>query len=163
MEPLNKNERSKVTLRFLVLFIAGILIIMIPFYFVIRLPEKEQLVNSDQLNSLQGQLDFQKQFTVRIDSAMRMMDKYARPDVDIDKLNADIGLILSDMDKSIGTEGTSNNAMYKSIMNVLIELKKARSANLKCTADLDKAQKDLLECQKELEKSKSKPSDSLEH
>ncbi|MCX6223462.1 MAG: type VI secretion system TssO, partial [Bacteroidia bacterium] len=163
MEPLNKKERSKGTMRFLVLFIAGILIVLIPFYFLIRLPEKEQQVSSDQLNSLQGQLNFQKEFTIRMDSAMRLMDRYAEPGVDIDKLNPDIGLILSEMDKSIGTEVNSSTGMYKSVINVLTELKKARSANLKNSADLAKALKDLADVQKELEKAKEKPSDSLEH
>ena len=163
MEPLNKNERNTGTLRFLALFIAGILIVMIPFYFLVRLPEKEQQVNSDQLTSLQDQLNFQKEFTVRMDSARHMMDRYTMPEVDIDKLNADIGLILSEMDKSIGTEVNSSTGMYKSVINVLIELKKARQANLKCSADLSKAQKDLAECMKEVEKAKEKPSDSLEH
>jgi hypothetical protein len=163
MEPLNKNERSKGTLRFLALFVAGILIVLIPFYFLIRLPEKEQQVSSDQLNSLQGQLNFQKEFTIRMDSAMRMMDRYTNPGVDIDKLNADIGLILSEMDKSVGAEVNSSTGMYKSVINVLTELKKARSANLKNSADLTKALKDLADVQKELEKAKEKPSDSLEH
>lgn len=163
MEPLNKNERTQGTGKFLILFIAGILIVLIPFYFLIRLPEKEQQVNSDQLNSLQGQLNFQKEFTVRMDSTMVLMNKYSMPDVDIDKLNADIGLILSEMDKSIGTEVNSSTGMYKSVIKVLVELKKARQANLKYSADLVKALKELSECQKELEKAKEKPSDSLEH
>lgn len=163
MEPLNKNERGQVTWRFLALFIAGILIVLIPFYFLIRLPEKEQQVNSDQLNSLQGQLNFQKEFTIRMDSAMHMMDKYTMADVDIDKLNADIGLILSDMGKSIGTEENSSTGMYKSVINVLVELKKVRNANLKNSADLAKALKDLEDCKKDLEKASEKPSDSLEH
>ena len=163
MEPLNKNERNKSTLKFLGLFIAGILIVLIPFYFLIKLPEKQQQVNSDQLNSLQGQLNFQKEFTVRMDSAMHLMDKYAMPDVDIDKLNADIGVILSEMDKSIGTAKNSSTGMYKNMLNVLTELKKARSSGIKNSADLAKALKDLAECQKELEKAKTKPSDSLEH
>jgi hypothetical protein len=163
MEPLNKNERGQVTLRFLALFIAGILIVMIPFYFLVRLPEKAQQVNSDQLNSLQGQLNFQKEFTVRMDSVMHMMDRYTLPETDIDKLNADIGLILSDMGKSIGTEENSSTGLYKSVINVLVELKKARNSNLKNSADLAKALKDLEDCKKDLEKATEKPSDSLEH
>jgi hypothetical protein len=163
MEPLNKTERSKGTMRFLLLFIAGILIVLIPFYFLIRLPEKEQQVNSDQLNSLQGQLNFQKEFTIRMDSAMRMMERYTMPEVDIDKLNADIGLILSEMDKSIGVEVNSSTKMFKSVISVLEKLKRERNTNLKNSVDLAKAIKDLGETQKELEKAKEKPSDSLEH
>jgi hypothetical protein len=163
MEPLNKNERSTGTMRFLVLFIAGILIVLIPFYFLIRLPEKEQQVNSDQLNSLQGQLDTQKAFKVKMDSVLLLLDKYAIPDVDRDKLSADIGMYLSEMGKPFGTEVTEGNAIYKRTIDVLVELKKARQANLKNSEDLAKAQKDLGDCQKELEKAKEKPSDSLEH
>jgi uncharacterized membrane-anchored protein YhcB (DUF1043 family) len=163
MEPLNKNERNKGTLRFLLLFIIGILIVLIPFYFLIRLPEKEQQVNSDQLNTMQGQLDFQRDFTVKMDSVMNLMNKYPLPDVDIDKLNADIGLILSEMEKSIGSEDNTSTGLYRSAIKVLIELKKARNTNIKNAVDLSKIQKDLDECKKELEKATSKPSDSLEH
>jgi hypothetical protein len=163
MEPLNKSERKKSTLRFLLLFIIGILIVLIPFFFLIRLPEKEQQVNSDQLNTMQGQLDFQRDFTIRMDTVMSMMNKYPLPEVDIDKLNADIGLILSEMEKSIGTEDNSSTGLYRSAIKVLIELKKARNTNLKNAVDLSKMKKELDECMKELEKAKSKPSDSLEH
>ena len=163
MEPLNKKERSNGNLRFLALFIVGILIVLIPFYFLIRLPERQQQVQSVENNSLQNQADFQKTFTIRMDSAIRMMDKYPLPDVDIDKLNADIGLILSDMDKSVGVGTDVSSMMFKRMVTALTELKKARSANIKCTADLAKAQKDLDESQKEVSKAKSKPSDSLEH
>jgi hypothetical protein len=162
MEPLNKQERSKGTMRFLALFIAGILIVLIPFYFLIRLPDKEQQVSSDQLNSLQGQLNFQKEFTIRMDSAMSLMDRYSQPETDIDKLNADIGAILSEMDKSIPSDNNSTG-LYKSATKALTELKKARSANLKNSAELAKALKDLADSQKELEKAKEKPSDSLDH
>jgi len=163
MEPLNKNERNKGTMRFLALFIAGILIVMIPFYFLIRLPEQEQQVNSDQLNNMKGQLSYQQEFTLKMDSVVHMMDKYVMPDVDVDKLNADIGMILSEMEQSIGTQDNNSNGLYKSSIKVLMELKKARNANIKNSADLVKAQKDLDEAQKELSKLKEKPSDSLEH
>jgi hypothetical protein len=163
MEPLNKNERTHGTLRFLVLFIAGILIVLIPFYFLIQLPQKVQQVNSDQLNSLQGQLNTQKVFKVKMDSVLQLLDKYALPDIDRDKLSADIGFYLSEMGKPFGTEVNEGNAIYKRMIDVLVELKKARQGNLKCSEDLAKAQKDLTECQKELEKAKEKPSDSLEH
>jgi biopolymer transport protein ExbD len=162
MEPLNKSERNRGMIRFLIVFVAGILIVLIPFYFLVRLPEKEQQVNSEQLNSLQGQLDFQKSFTAKMDSVMKMMERYDLADVDMDKLNADIGLVLSEMGNSIKT-GADDSGHYQKVVNVLVELKKAKSGSLKSSADLDKARKDLEECQKEMAKMKEKPSDSLEH
>jgi hypothetical protein len=163
MEPLNKDERTQGTLKFLALFIAGIIIILIPFYFLVRLPEKAQQVNSDQISSLQGQLDFQRDFTIRMDSVMKLMDQYSTPDIDIDKLNADIGLILSEMDKSVGNSENGSFNLYKSTIRALVELKKSKQSNLKYSAELDKARKDLDECQEELAKIKEKPSDSLDH
>lgn len=159
MEPLNKNERGKSTGRFLVLFIIGILIVLVPFYFLIRLPQKAGAITSDELTGLQNQLKFQKEdFTVKLDSVIRMLEKFEMPNVDIDKLNADIGSVLSDIEKSISLNESSSTGMYRSIINVLVELKKQKNNNLKNSAELAKVKKELEDCKKELE-----PSDSLEH
>jgi uncharacterized membrane-anchored protein YhcB (DUF1043 family) len=159
MEPLNKKERANSKARFLALFVIGILIVLVPFYFLVRLPEKTGAITSDELTSLQNQLKFQKEdFTVKLDSVINMLGQFNTPNVDVDKLNADIGSVLSEMEKSISGPVISSTGMYKSVISVLVELKKLKNAELKNTAELQKVKKELEECKKELE-----PSDSLEH
>ncbi|MFO7617572.1 MAG: type VI secretion system TssO [Bacteroidales bacterium] len=163
MEPLNKKERTSGTLKFLALFIAGILIVMIPFFFLVRLPEKTQQVSSDELNSLQGQLAFQREFAVLMDSAIRMMERYDQAGVDTDILNASVGNLLNDINLKAASVGKEDARLYNSAFNALTELKKVKTTNLKNKADLAKALKELEECQADLKKATSKPSDSLDH
>ncbi len=184
MEPLNKKERSGTFIKFLILFIFGILIVLIPFYFLIRLPEKQQTIITKDYNSLEGQLKFQKEtFSVQMDSARSMLDRYSKPGIDVDKLNADLGFLLSNMEKSIASDTSWTNHMYMNIINSYLELKKSRNSSLSSTdevqklkdqlaeaqQDLDKSNKELDKCGKDLKEAlasgggSKKPKDSLEH
>lgn len=163
MEPLNKSERKLGTWKFLGLFIGGILIVLIPFYFLIRLPAQEQQVNNGQITNMKGQLDFQKEFAVKMDSVMKMMEKYTLPDTenDNDKLRFDIGSILSDMGKLKGTESNGGTNIYASMLKVLLLLKTERETNFKNTESMDKLREEIADTKKELEKAKEIPESTL--
>lgn len=174
MDPLNKKERNKKLFQFLAIFIAGILITLIPFYFIVRLPAKEKAVKNEEFSSLEGQLKFQKDyFSVMIDSATRLIARFDQPGIDIDKLNPAIGDVLNDMEKSIGTSDSWSTTMYKQIIDLLGQMKKARNDQIKSKLDMARANSDLADCQKELEKCTKnlkeaegggkKSKDSLEH
>jgi hypothetical protein len=171
MKPLNKKTRSQKLFHFLVLFIGGILIVMIPFYFIIRLPAKENAVRAEEFNSLEGQLTFQKNyFSVQMDSANHMLARYGTPGIDVDKLNGTMGLLLSDMEKQIGTENVWTTAMYRNIIGLIVEMKQARNDILRKDAEIAKLTADLAECTEELEKTSKElkeatggKGDSLEH
>jgi len=149
MEPKNKKERRKFFLRALALFITGILIVMVPFYFTIRLPQKENKITSNELLVLQEQMNFQKDFfAVRMDSVKRLLDSYNSQKVDIDKLNADIGFLLSEMEQSIATDTTWRAGMYNNIVQTYISLKKSKNSHLKLSTDLSKCKGDLKKAKK---------------
>jgi len=148
MEPLNKKERTSFIIKFSASFIAGILIVLIPFYFMLRMPAYENSILTKDFKNMQIQMNHQKEvFAVQIDSIGRMVDKYDLPDEDIDKLNADLGIMLSETEKPFVNDTAWSGRMYKNIVNSYIDLKKAKN-------DRIKSDNDLKECQQELEKIK---------
>jgi hypothetical protein len=159
MKPLNKKERTLAFFKFLALFLIGILIVLIPFYFIIRLPSMEQGIKSEDIQKLEELLKVQKEYyAVQIDKLKNLFVKYDAPGEDIDKLNADIGYILSDMEHTIGTDTAWRATMYKNIMQTYLDLKKTKT-------DLGECKKELVKCGKELKEAKEageKPKDSLD-
>ena len=156
MEPQNKKERSILFRRFLLVFIVGILLVMIPFYFIIKLPERENSQTSEELFKLQQQVDLQKDFAVRIDTLHHLFDGYDSKNVDIDKLKADIGSILSEMEKSIPADTSWMNRMDNDIILTFLDLKKAKDSLKELEAELAK-------CRRRVNTTKtSRPSNSLD-
>ena len=157
MEPQNKKERSTIFRRFLIVFVVGILLIMIPFYFTIKLPERETKQTSEELQKLQEQVDFQKDFfAVRIDSVKQLFDGYDTKNVDVDKLNADIGFILSEMENSIAADTSCMNSMNEDIIQTFLDLKR-------CENSLKEVSQELARCKRSLTSTKrSRPTNTLE-
>jgi hypothetical protein len=149
MEPLNKKERTKFLIKFSFAFLIGILIIMIPFYFLIQLPEIENDLMNKDYKKIQERVKFQKEtFAVDVASARTIFDKYDVPNQDIDKLNADLGLLISRMEESYANDTTWSGRMYQDVVKSFIDLKKAKN-------DMIKGNKDLNDCKKDLEKAKA--------
>lgn len=149
MEPLNKKERTTFIIKFSASFVIGILIILIPFYFMIRLPEFEHDIMTKDFKNLQEQMKYQKEhFAVEIESAKQISDKYDLPNQDIDKLNADLGFLLSEMEKPFLKDTTWSGRMYNNIVKSYMDLKKAKN-------DVVKGEKNLKDCKQDLEKAKA--------
>lgn len=137
-------------IRFSASFIIGILIILIPFYFLLRLPSIQNDSLTQDYKNMQKQMQFQKDyFAIQTESARKIFDKYEQPNQDIDKLNADLGNLLSEMEKPYATDTTWSGKMYQNIVKSFIDLKKAKNDILKsnkelkdCKGDLDKAKDD---------------------
>ncbi|MCK4746833.1 MAG: hypothetical protein KAT15_07360 [Bacteroidales bacterium] len=156
MEPQNKKERSRLILRFLVLFIIAVLLVTIPFYFTIRLPAKENRRASEELLRLQKQLDFQRDyFAVRMDSVKHLLDTYKSEDVDVDKLNADIGFLLSKMEQSFAADTSWRFDMYENIIQTYLSIKKTQNSLMKVSSDLAK-------CRSRRTSAPKRPTDSLD-
>ena len=127
MDPLNKKERTSVFIKFLVFFLVGIIIVLIPFYFIIQLPEKENRLLTEEYENLEEQLKFQKEyFAVQMDSVKSMLDKFEFSE-DVDFLNAELGSLLSEMNKSIVSDTSWRARMYQNIVQTYLDLKKAHN------------------------------------
>jgi hypothetical protein len=128
MEPKNKQERKKLTLRFLVFFIVAILIAIVPIYLTLQILRQENKIIVKELQLLQDKIDFQKDFAVQIDSVYHMFEGYYSQSDDIDKLNADIGNLLSDMQNSIPADTSWQSWMNNTIINTYLSLKKSHTS-----------------------------------
>jgi hypothetical protein len=148
MEPLNKKERTRVITQFTLAFIAGMLIILIPFWFFLRLPEYEHDIMAKDYREVQKQMKFQKEvFAAQVDTLTHAMARYDMPNQDIDKLNAYVGKMLSDMEQPFMNDTTWSARMYRDIVKAYDDLKKSRNLLLQ-------SQKDLKECKEDLDKAK---------
>jgi len=157
MEPQNKPERNKSIRRFSALFIGGILLVAIPLYLTMRLPGRENRLTSEELQNLQAQLDFQRDyFALRMDSVKHLLDSYDTDGIDIDKLNADIGFLLSEMENSIAEDTSWRFNMYENIIDTYLSVKKTHNSLKEVSAELAK-------CRSGLRSSRARrPSDSLD-
>jgi hypothetical protein len=155
MEPLNKKERVKFIVKFSAAFIAGILIVLIPFYYILRLPAYEDAIKTEDFRNMQKQITYQKDvFAVQIDSAMKLVTKYDLPGQDIDKLNADLGVLLSEMEKPFVNDTAWSSRMYSAIVKSFIDLKKAKNDKIKCENELKDCKTDLEKAKEEASKTK---------
>ncbi|MCK5279919.1 MAG: hypothetical protein KAK04_15295 [Cyclobacteriaceae bacterium] len=156
MEPQNKNKRRKVFLRFLALFIIGILLVTIPLYFTIRLPQQENKLTSEELHTLQEQVIFQRDyFAARMDSVKNLLDSYDSKDVDIDMLNADIGFLLSEMEKSFAEDTSWRKYMYENIVQSYLGIKKTKNSLIDVNEELSNCENNLKTAQSKPQKPKT--------
>lgn len=155
MEPLNKKERTKVIIKFSASFIIGILIILIPFYFLLRLPVYENTIMTEDYKNMQKQMKYQKEyFAVQTESVRKIFEKYDLPNQDVDKLNADLGNLLSEMEKPYTNDTTWNGKMYQNIVKSFIDLKKAKNDKIKSDKELKDCKQDLDKAKEEAKKGK---------
>jgi hypothetical protein len=82
-----------------------------------------------------------------------MVNRYDLAAQDIDKLNAEMGSYLNKMEEPYISDTTWSGKMYKNIIGLFFELKKAKN-------DKIKGEKDLKDCAKELEKAKEEATKS---
>lgn len=136
MEPKNKQERKRLTLRFLIFFIVAILIAIVPIYLTMQILHKENKITANELQELQDKIDFQKDFALQIDSAYNMFEGYYSQSVDIDKLNADIGILLSDMENSVPADTSWQSWMNITIIQTYLSLKKSHTSYIEIQHEL---------------------------
>ena len=166
MKPLNKKERTNLLMKFAGIFILGVLIILIPFYFILRLPGIESGMQSEELRKLEEILKIQKEYYAsKIESLETLFSKFNLPNEDLDKLNADIGFILSDIEHKIGADTTWRAKMNRRILNTYLDLKKTKNDHYNLNSELVDCNKELEKCGKDLKEAKEsgKPKDSLDN
>jgi hypothetical protein len=155
MEPLNKKERTKFIIRFSASFIIGILIILIPFYFLIKLPSYENAIQNQDYRNMQKQMNYQKEyFAVQIDSVKRMVNRYNIANQDIEKLNDQLASYLNKMAEPFINDTSWSGRMYKNISNLFFDLKNAKKDKIKSEKDLKDCKQDLDKAKEEAKKSK---------
>jgi hypothetical protein len=155
MEPLNKKERTGFIFKFSAVFIIGILIVLIPFYFTLRLPDYENAILTKDVMKMQELMRIQKEvFAVQIDSVKRMVNRYNYPLQDFEKLNDQMASHLNKMEEPYINDTTWNARMYKNIIELFFDLKNAKKDKIKSDNELKDCKKDLEKAKEEAAKGK---------
>jgi len=155
MEPLNKKERTNLIIKFSAAFIIGILIILIPFYFMLRLPVYENDIWSKDYRNMQEQIKYQKQvFSFQVDSVKRMVNRYDRAGQDMNMLNAEMANYLTLMEEPFINDTVWTARMYKNIVQLFLDLKNAKADKIRAEAEMKDCKKDLEKAKEEAAKGK---------
>ncbi len=158
MEPLNKKERTGFIFKFSASFAIGILVIMIPFYFLIQLPKYEHSNLSKDFLEVQKQMLYQKDtFAVQIDSVKRMIGKFDLPNPQVGVIDGDIEHYISSVQLHFVNDTSWSGRMYRNIIKSYIDLKDAKIGKIKCDKELNDCKTDL----QKAEKAASKPVDPM--
>jgi hypothetical protein len=146
MEPLNKKDRTGFIIKFSASFLVGILIIMIPFYFLLELPKYEHSNLSKNLTVLERQMNYQRDtLAIQIDSLKRLVNRLDLPNPQVGLIDGEIGQYISKIQLPFINDTSWAGGMYRNIVKSYIDLKDAKMARFKL-------EKDLNDCKKELEK-----------
>ena len=155
MKPLNKKDRTNAFLKFLAIFIFGILIVLIPFYFLIRLPEKVEEVKTEELTGFEHQIEFQRDyFAVQMDSVRALLDMFRTPGIDFDRLSATIGMLLADMESKIAKDESWRGQMNKNIIETYSDLKLASASGIDVSDDISDLEEEIDKLKGKLEECK---------
>lgn len=155
MKPLNKKDRTNAFLKFLAIFILGILIVLIPFYFLIRLPDKVEEVKTIELTGFEEQIDFQRDyFAVQMDSVRTLLNMFKNPGIDLDRLSANIGILLAEMEAKIAKDDTWRGKMNKNIIDTYSDLKLAKASGVDVSDDLSDLEEEIDELKEKLQECK---------
>ena len=158
MEPLNKKERKGFIFKFSASFIIGILMVMIPFYFLIQLPKYEHSNLSKNLTELEQQIYYQRDtLAIQIDSLKRLVNKFDLPNPQVGLIDGEIGQYISKIQLHFINDTSWTGRMYKNIVKSYIDLKDAKMAKIKLEQDLNDCKKDL----EKAEKAAAKPVDPM--
>ena len=157
MEPLNKKERTSFILKFTAFFIIGILVVLIPFYFIFRMPAYENSLLTKDLKEMQGLMKKQRDvYAVAIDS---ITATFARYDLADDINRGQLSLLLDKqifgLQEPFRNDTTWSGRMYNNIANSFLDLKKTKN-------DIIQSDNDLKDCQQELERLKEEAKAKVE-
>jgi hypothetical protein len=155
MEPLNKKERAGFIFKFAAVFILGILVVLIPFYFIFRMPAYENSLMTKELRDMRDLMKKQKEvYAVAIDSVMTAFDRYDLAGQDVNVLDEKLARLIVNLEEPFRTDTSWSGRMYKNVARSFIDLKKAMDAKIKSDSDLKECQQDMEKLKEEAAKPK---------
>jgi hypothetical protein len=158
MEPINGQERTNATIRFMVLFFVTMLVVVIAVFFDQIVGNKSNADNGQNFKRCMEQLSSNDQFTNRLTQISAQLSKLNKADNDfaygqsLSELNAELTLF-----KSENAKLDTASAQYKQnlkIHNILSDFGQAydklNAEKSKLRADYDKVARELDDCKEEV-------------
>jgi hypothetical protein len=159
MEPLNKKERTSFIFKFTAFFILGILVVLIPFYFIFRMPSYENSLLTKDLKEMQGLMKKQKDvYAVAIDS---ITATFARYDLANDLNRGQLSLLLDkqifSLQEPFRNDTSWSGRMYNNIANSFLDLKKTKNDKIQSDNALQLSQQDLIKTKEDAKAKAEQP------
>jgi hypothetical protein len=116
MEVLNKHERQKAFLAFLIVFILTVTVILIAASFNFYMPKAENKVLKSDNEKLKKEMEYQTSFAIKIDSVRTVIDSINAPKQDNDFQQRLANVILADIYQKLPKDSINNKKMYNNII-----------------------------------------------
>jgi len=131
MEVLNKNERKKAFIAFLVAFIITFSVMLIAVSFNLYMPLAENKILKAENEMMKREYDYQTNFSIKIDSVRMIIDSINSPKVDNDFQQRLANVMVANIYQKIPKDTTDNKKLYNNIIlaykNIIDYKKQIRS------------------------------------
>ncbi len=116
MEVLNKKERQKAYIAFLIVFIIAVSMFVIASHFNYLMPTVENKILKEDNEKLRKEFDYQTKFSGAIDSVKIVIDSINAPNQDNDFQQRYANNILADIYQKFPKDSADNRKMYNNVV-----------------------------------------------
>ncbi len=141
MKPINKSERNKAILKFVLLLSITVAIIVVAVFFDYKVPSVENRYLHTQMDKTEKLLDIESDFAAQMDRIKSLIDTLDQPGVNAEYVEQLISARLAEMQTTLPSDSTFRHGMYTNIIQTYLELKNAKSSLI----ELNDVQKELEE------------------
>lgn len=131
MELLNKQERQKAFIAFLIAFFLTFSIMLVAVSFNFYMPKAENKMLKAENELMKREYEYQTNFSVKIDSVRMAIDSINSPKVDNDFQQRLANVMIANIYQKIPKDTTENKKMYNNIIlaykNIIDYKKQIRS------------------------------------
>ncbi len=126
MQPINKNERKKAFINFLLLFLLCIVIITVTIFFSIQVPFKQNDQLLREMRSVTKDREFTTTFMTEMSAIAGMLDTINSKTLKPDLLDGQITESIKKLNLKIDAESTNDKTFYTSIVFILSDIQSAK-------------------------------------
>ena len=126
MQPINKNERKKAFINFLLLFLLCIVIITVTIFFSIQVPFKQNDQLLREMRSVTKDREFSTTFMTEMSAIAGMLDTINSKTLKPDLLDGQITESIKKLNLKIDAESTNDKTFYTSIVFILSDIQSAK-------------------------------------
>ena len=126
MQPINKDDRRKAFINFLLLFILSTGIIIAIVFFSIQVPFKQNDQLSKQVSSFQQERDFSQNFFIQVSATNSMLDSINTKSLRPDLLDGDITESIKKLNTLVNTDSVGNKNIYANVVQLLADLQSSK-------------------------------------
>lgn len=126
MQPINKDDRRKAFINFLLLFILSTGIIIAIVFFSIQVPFKQNEQLTKQIGDFQKERDFSQNFFIQMSAISNMLDSINTKSLRPDLLDGDITEAIKKLNSKVNTDSAGNRNIYANVVQMLADMQSSK-------------------------------------